>query len=91
MIEVDRLAHRLMEINHPNRKPLTAEELVLLEEFRQKLKGRVLSVGLTSDDVRQIVEGLRRHPNTSLEVIQAVLEEARALVPGRRLVTFDWE
>ncbi|MCP9818743.1 hypothetical protein KBZ18_04440 [Synechococcus sp. Cruz-9H2] len=80
-----------MEINHPDRQPLTSEEQALLQEFRQKLNERVLSVGLTSDDVRHIVEGLRLHPNASLEVIQAVLEEARALVPGRRLLTFDWE
>jgi hypothetical protein len=80
-----------MEINHPERQPLTSEEQPLLQEFREKLNQRVLSVGLTSDDVRHIVEGLRLYPNASLEVTQAVLEEARALVPGRRLLTFDWE
>lgn len=80
-----------MEINHPDRQPLTSEEQALLQEFRQKLNQRVLSVGLTSDDVRYIVEGLRRHPNVRLEVIQAVVQETRALVPGRRLLTFDWE
>jgi hypothetical protein len=80
-----------MEINHPDRQPLTSEEQALLQEFRQKLNQRVLSVGLTSDDVRYIVKGLRRHPNVRLEVIQAVVQETRALVPGRRLLTFDWE
>jgi hypothetical protein len=80
-----------MEINRPDRQPLTPEEQALLQEFRQKLNQRVLSVGLTSDDVRHIVEGLRRHPNASLEVIEVVVKEARALVPGRRVLTFDWE
>lgn len=79
-----------MEINHPNQKPLTPEEQALLDEFRAKLRERVLSVGLTSDDVRRIVESMRAHPNASLKVIQAVLEEARALVPDRRLLRFDW-
>ncbi|CAK6693621.1 hypothetical protein VB734_05495 [Synechococcus sp. BA-124 BA4] len=79
-----------MEINHPNQKPLTPVEQALLDEFRAKLHERVLSVGLASDDVRRIIEGRRAHPDASMEVIQAVLDEARALVPGRRLLRFDW-
>lgn len=54
-----------MEINHPNQKPLTPEEQALLDEFRAKLRERVLSVGLTSDDVRRIVESMRAHPSTA--------------------------
>lgn len=80
-----------MEINHPGAKPLTPEEQALLEMFRQRLHDRVASVGLTSDDVRRIIEGMRNHPDASTEAVRILMEEARALLPGQRMVSFDWE
>ncbi len=80
-----------MEVNHPGAKPLTPEQQALLDKFRQRLQERVETVGLTSDDVRSIIEGMRRHPDASVEAVRILMEEARALLPGQRLVTFDWE
>jgi hypothetical protein len=80
-----------MEINHPGAKPLTPEEQALLQTFRKRLQERVATVGLTSDDVRSIIEGMRHHPDASTEAVRILMEEARAMLPGQRLVTFDWE
>lgn len=80
-----------MEINRPGAKPLTPEEQALVETFRKRLHERVASVGLTSDDVRSIIEGMRRHPDASTEAIGVLMEEARNLLPGQRMVTFDWD
>jgi hypothetical protein len=80
-----------MEINHPGAKPMTPEEQALLETFRQRLHERVATVGLTPDDVRHIIEGLRNHPDASAEAVRVLMEEARTLLPGQRLVRFDWE
>jgi hypothetical protein len=80
-----------MEINHPGAKPLTPEEQELLETFRKHLQERVATVGLTSDDIRHIIEGMRSHPDASTEVVRLLMDEARAMLPGERLVTFDWE
>ncbi len=82
---------RAVEINHPGAKPLSTEEQALLEQFRQRLHERVVSVGLTADDVRRIVEGIRSHPAASLEVMRLITEEARQRLPGGRMLTFDWD
>ncbi len=80
-----------MEINHPGEKELSPEEQALVDQFRQRLHERVVSVGLTVDDVRRIVEGLRQHPSASRAALQVITEEARQRVPGGRLLTFDWD
>ncbi len=80
-----------MEINHPGAKPLTPEEQALLETFRKHLQERVATVGLTSDDIRHIIEGMRSHPDASTEAVRLLMDEARSMLPGERLVTFDWE
>lgn len=80
-----------MEIDHPGARPLTAQEQALLETFRQRLHERVVSGGLSADDVRRIIEWIRSRPEASTEIIQVMAEEARQLLPGERLLTFDWE
>lgn len=80
-----------MEVNHPGAKPLTPEEQALLDHFRQVLHERVVTVGLTADDVQHLLKGIRSHPNASYEAVRIVTEEARQLLPGNRLLTFDWD
>ncbi len=80
-----------MEINHPGAKPLTEKEQALLDHFRAHLKERVATTGLTVDDIRQILKGMRSHPDASYEAVRILMEEARSLVPGQRLVTFEWD
>ncbi|KEF43148.1 MAG: hypothetical protein ER33_02800 [Cyanobium sp. CACIAM 14] len=80
-----------MEINYPAGKPLTPDEQALVEAFRKRLHERVATVGLTTDDVRHILEGLRQHPHASNEVVRVLMEEARTLLPGQRMVSFNWD
>jgi DNA-binding transcriptional MerR regulator len=80
-----------MEINHPGAAPLTPEEQALLERFRQQLHERAATTGLSSEDIRRIIEGMREHPHASTEAVRILMQEARELVPGQRLLSFDWE
>jgi len=81
-----------MEIDHPGASPLAPEELALLELFRQRLhEQRIATTGLTQDDVRHIVAGIRSHPDCSAEVLRILREEAQALLPGQRLLSFNWD
>ncbi|MCP9773058.1 hypothetical protein KBY66_10530 [Synechococcus sp. Tobar12-5m-g] len=81
-----------MEIDHPGAKPLTEEEQALLEQFRTRMhERRISTTGLTADDIRHIVAGIRSHPHASVEVIRILREEVQAILPGQRLLTFDWD
>lgn len=80
-----------MKIDHPGAKPLTEKEQALLDHFRAHLKERVATTGLTVDDVHQILKGMRSHPDASQEAMRILREEAGSLVPGQRLITFDWD
>ena len=81
-----------MEIDRPGAQPLTEEELALLEQFRTRMQERRISTtGLTDDDIRHIVAGIRSHPHASVEVIRILREEVQAMLPGQRLLTFDWD
>jgi hypothetical protein len=80
-----------MEIDHPGAKPLGPEQLVLLEQFRARLQERVASVGLTPDDVQRLVKEIRQHPDISVELMRELRAESEKLLPGQRLVSFDWD
>ena len=80
-----------MQVDHPGSRPLSQDELALLESFRARLHERVNSVGLTVDDVRHLLKGMRSHPEASTEVIRIMREEASALMPGQSLFSFDWD
>lgn len=80
-----------MQVDHPGSRPLTPSELALLETFRQRLHARVSSVGLTVDDVRQLIKAMHNHPEASSEVIRIMREEASRLMPGQSLFSFDWD
>ena len=78
-----------MEINRPSARPLTPEEQVVFEEFRQTLHQKVLAGGLHGDDIRQLLAGIRAHPDASEEIVAAVAEEVRSL--GQPLVDLRWD
>lgn len=80
-----------MQVDHPGSRPLNDTELALLDTFRTRLHERVSSVGLTVDDVRQLLRAMHRHPEASAEVIRIMREEASALMPGQSLFSFDWD
>lgn len=80
-----------MEVDHPGGRPLNQEEQALLETFRQRLHERVSSVGLTVDDVRQLLRAMHRHPEAGPEVIRIMREEASTLMPGQTLLSYDWD
>jgi hypothetical protein len=80
-----------MQVDHPGSRPLNDTELALLDTFRTRLHERVSSVGLTVDDVRQLLQAMHRHPEASAEVIRIMREEASALMPGQSLFTYDWD
>ena len=80
-----------MQIDHPDSRPLNEAERSLLDTFRRRLHERVTTVGLTVDDVRQLLKALHRYPEASVEVIRIMREEASALLPGQGLFSFDWD
>jgi hypothetical protein len=80
-----------VQVDHPGSHPLSQKELALLESFRSRLHARVNSVGLTVDDVRNLVKAMHSHPEASVEVIRIIQEEASELMPGQRLFSFDWD
>jgi hypothetical protein len=80
-----------VQVDHPGSRPLNDTELALLDTFRRRLHERVSSVGLTVDDVRQLLKAMHRHPEASAEVIRIMREEAGALMPGQSLLSFDWD
>ncbi len=80
-----------VQVDHPGSRPLNEAELALLESFRQRLHERVGSVGLTVDDVRQLIRAMHSHPEASAEVIRIMREEASSLMPGGSLFTYDWD
>lgn len=80
-----------MQVDHPGARPLNQAELDLLETFRKRLHERVSSVGLTVDDIRHLLKAMHSHPEASAEVIRIMREEASALMPGQRLISYDWD
>jgi len=80
-----------MEINRPGAAPLGPEQQALLEQFRSKLQERVITVGLTPDDITRLVEEIRKHPVISRELLEELRIESQKLLPGQRLISFDWD
>lgn len=80
-----------VQVDHPGSRPLNPAELALLDTFRQRLHERVSSVGLTVDDVRQLLKAMHAHPEASVEVIRILREEASARMPGQSLFSYDWD
>jgi hypothetical protein len=80
-----------MEIHHPNAHPLSDDQQALLLSFREKLQARVAEGGLTADDVRRILKAMGGHEELGVEMMRALNEEVRTLLPGQSLFSFNWE
>ena len=78
-----------MEVHRYGAKPLTPEQEVIFEQYRQKLHQRALHGGLTSDEVRRIVVAMKANTNVSSEILQVVFDEVEKLAPGQRLLSFE--
>ena len=80
-----------MEVQHPTDDgPLSAEQALLLEQFRQRVEARISSHGLTSTDVADLVKDLRDHPKVSSQMMAELARELQRLLPGQRF-SFDWD
>jgi hypothetical protein len=65
-----------MEINHPAPKqPLSPQEELALQHFREQIHQQVLHGGLSVDSVRN----LKQHPDYSQEILAAIDEEISEL------------
>ncbi len=80
-----------MEIQHPSDDgPLSPQQELLLEQFRQRMEARISSHGLTSTDVADLVKELREHPDVSRQLMAELTKELQRLLPGQRF-SFDWD
>ena len=80
-----------MDVTHPCSKPLDADQLSLLETFRCKVvDSRITSHGLTAADVKMFVDEIKKHPDVSVALLDAVRGEVATLMQGQRF-SFDFD
>ena len=79
-----------MDVTHPGSKPLDADQQSLLETFRSKVDSRISSHGLTAADVQMLVDEIKKHPEVSVELLDAVRSEVATLMQGQRF-SFDFD
>ena len=79
-----------MDASHPGSKPLDADQQALLETFRSKVDSRISSHGLTAADVQMLVDEIKKHPEVSVELLDAVRSEVATLMQGQRF-SFDFD
>ena len=79
-----------MDVTHPGSKPLDADQQSLLETFRSKVDSRISSHGLTAADVQMFVDEIKKHPDVSVELLDAIREEVAKLMQGQRF-SFDFD
>ena len=68
-----------MDVTHPGSKPLEANQQSLLESFRKKVDSRISSHGLTAADVQMFVDEIKKHPDVSVALLDAIRGEVAAL------------
>ena len=73
-----------MDVTHPGSKPLDADQQTLLQTFRSKVDSRVSSHGLTAADVQMFVDEIKKHPDVSVALLDAVRGEVATLMQGQR-------
>ena len=61
-----------MDVTHPGSKPLDADQQSLLESFRKKVDSRISSHGLTAADVQMFVDEIKKHPDVSVGLLDAI-------------------
>ena len=79
-----------MDVTHPRPKPLDADQHSLLETFRVKDDSRIINHGLTAADVQLFVDEIKKHPDVSVALLDAVRGEVAILMQGRRF-SFDFD
>ena len=79
-----------MDVSHPGSKPLDADQQSLLETFRSKVDSRISSHGLTAADVQMFVDEIKKHPDVSVELLDAIRGEVAKLMQGQRF-SFDFD
>ena len=79
-----------MEVTHPGFKPLDADQQSLLESFRKKVDSRISSHGLTAADVQMFVDEIKKHPDVSVGLLDAIRGEVATLMQGQRF-SFDFD
>ena len=79
-----------MDVTHPGSKPLSAEQQQLLQNFRSKVDSRITSHGLTAADVQSFVDEIKKHPEVSRDLLDAVRNEVAQLMQGQRF-SFDFD
>jgi len=80
-----------MEIEHSGSRPLTPEQEAVVAQYRERVVHTAAQGGLTASDVAQLIKELREHPEFSLDLLQAVREESKRLVPPGQRFNFDWD
>ena len=79
-----------MDVIHPGSKPLDADQKSLLESFRKKVYSRISSHGLTAADVQIFVDEIKKHPDVSVALLDAIRGEVATLMQGQRF-SFDFD
>ena len=79
-----------MDVTHPGSKPLSEEQQELLQSFRSKVDSRITSHGLTAADVQSFVDEIKKHPEVSRDLLDAVRNEVAQLMQGQRF-SFDFD
>ena len=79
-----------MDVTHPGSKPLSAEQQQLLQNFRSKVDSRITSHGLTAADVQSFVDEIKKHPEVSRDLLDALRNEVAQLMQGQRF-SFDFD
>ena len=79
-----------MDVTHPGSQPLSEEQLELLQSFRSKVDSRITSNGMTAADVQSFVDEIKKHPNVSRDLLDAVRSEVAQLMQGQRF-SFDFD
>ena len=79
-----------MDVTHPGSKPLDADKQSLLESFRKKVDSRISSHGLTAADGQMFVDEIKKHPDVSVALLDAIRAEVATLMQGQRF-SFDFD
>ena len=79
-----------MDVTHPGSQPLSEEQLELLQSFRSKVDSRITSNGMTAADVQSFVDEIKKHPEVSRDLLDAVRSEVAQLMQGQRF-SFDFD
>ena len=79
-----------MEVTHPGSNPLNEDQQALLDSFRSKVDSRITTHGLTAADVQSFVDEIKKHPDVSVELLDAIRGEISQLMQGQRF-SFDFD